>query len=125
MCALIFSVTASLTYRIANPFLHNDFIFSLSKTGRLQDKSIKYLHSISDQVIRDRKEKLTHGNVSKNNNKDDDEVLGKKKKLAFLDTLLMMDGQLSDKEIRDEVETFLFGVSFFMGIIKYIFNNRK
>lgn len=68
---------------------------------------LKTLHGFTDKVIVMRKEGLSKQSVLESN--DD---IGGKKKLALLDLLLLqkIDGvHLSDADIREEVDTFMFG----------------
>jgi cytochrome P450 family 4 len=82
-----------------------DFLFT--QMYRQQLKYLKTLHGFTDSVIQARRRELksvqTNGNV--------DESFGMKRKMALLDMLLQseVDGQpLSDRDIREEVDTFMF-----------------
>jgi cytochrome P450 family 4 len=84
-----------------------DFLFKFTQMYQQQQKYLKSLHGFTDSVIQARRRELksnqTHGNV------DDD--FGMKQKIALLDMLLRaeVDGQpLSDRDIREEVDTFMF-----------------
>lgn len=72
---------------------------------------IKALHDFTDKVIVARREKLLNGNVEVEHS---DEVLGARKKMALLDLLLQstIDGKpLTNEDIREEIDTFMFEVS--------------
>ncbi|XP_033747108.1 taurochenodeoxycholic 6 alpha-hydroxylase-like [Pecten maximus] len=87
--------------RLLSPWLWIDFAFYLSPTGREYSKHTKYIHDFDEKVIRERRKLL-----------DSDPSVLKKRHLDFLDILLTaQDDQgigLTDREIRDEVDTFLF-----------------
>lgn len=77
-----------------------------------QRKLIKIMHHFTNSVIKAKraalKEKLANGN-SKGESKpsEDDGAYGTKKRMTFLD-LLMNESSLSDTDIREEVDTFMF-----------------
>ncbi|XP_071505746.1 ultra-long-chain fatty acid omega-hydroxylase-like [Diadema antillarum] len=77
-----------------------DFIFRLSSKHKVWKDGIRYMHGIQEQIIKERRQKYA------------EEKELPKKVLDFLDTLLLSrdsDGEgLSDKEIRDEVNGFIF-----------------
>lgn len=79
-----------------------------------QNRGIKIMHTFTEKIISERKQSLlskAKGDVS-TAMEDDHDGIGTKKRMAFLDVLLSSataDGQpLSDKQIRDEVNTFMF-----------------
>lgn len=91
------------THRFLSPWLYPDFIFNLTPGGRQFKKDCDFVHKISNEIIQTRKEALT---------KEGSENLTKNRYLDFLDVLLTArdeSGQgLTDQEIRDEADTFLF-----------------
>ncbi|XP_050451715.1 cytochrome P450 4C1-like [Cataglyphis hispanica] len=108
-----------MIYRLVRIWLHNDLIFALTPPGRRQRKVLKILHGFTEKIIVERKlyHKKTNGQYLKNleNDKkadmDDVEMFGiKKKRLAMLDLLIAasQEGLLTDLDIREEVDTFMF-----------------
>jgi cytochrome P450 len=107
----VYGISDIMLYRMFHPYLHPDFIFNLSSKGRQHKKYLSILHGFTRKVIQERKEKLTSGNVQQELS-EEDKLLGKKKRLAFLDLLLeankKSENGLTDEEIREEVDTFMF-----------------
>ncbi|KAL6416388.1 hypothetical protein ACFW04_013528 [Cataglyphis niger] len=115
----IHDIIELMRYRLFKPWFHNDLIFALSPQGRKQKKILKILHGFTEKVIAERKlyHERTNYRYLKNleNDKEteinDAEVFGiKKKRLAMLDLLIAVsrDSLLSDSDIREEVDTFMF-----------------
>ncbi|PVD29290.1 hypothetical protein C0Q70_11887 [Pomacea canaliculata] len=86
--------------RIRNPWLRSDAIYFLTSEGRKFKRCCDFAHSIADDVIRARQESLARDGPPE------------KRYLDFLDVLLMARDEngngLTAKEIRDEVDTFMF-----------------
>ncbi|KAL6431514.1 hypothetical protein ACFW04_007243 [Cataglyphis niger] len=105
-------------YRILRPWFYSDLIFSLSPQGRKQKKILKILHGFTKKIIAERKlyHKLTNYQYLKNLENDKEDIIDveifkiKKKRLAMLDLLIATsrDNFLTDSDIREEVDTFMF-----------------
>uniref|UniRef100_T1J573 Cytochrome P450 n=1 Tax=Strigamia maritima TaxID=126957 RepID=T1J573_STRMM len=90
--------------RMYNVFIWPNLLFRLSPTGQEHAKCLKILHDFTEKVIRERKitrkQKSQHESV----------VSEKKKHRALLDLLLETSDNgknLSDSDIREEVDTFM------------------
>lgn len=86
--------------RSRSPWLFPDIVFYLTPIGREFRKNCKYVHTVAEEVINARRKSLETEDIST------------KKCLDFLDILLTAkdsDGKgLTQEEIRNEVDTFLF-----------------
>ncbi|GLH05336.1 Cytochrome P450 4C1, partial [Gryllus bimaculatus] len=102
---LVSNVTVA---RIFKPWYFFDSIFMISPTGREYKKCLKVIHETTDKVIRERRSELEL--INGENNILDEEEIGRRRRLAFLDLLLLSarDGSLTDADIREEVDTFMF-----------------
>ncbi|XP_047509668.1 cytochrome P450 4C1-like [Pieris napi] len=87
--------------RTCKVWLRIDWVFNLTKTGKLLNKIVKDLHKFTMKIIHERKANFK-------NNLDDSNT--KKGRLAMLDLLLQneKDGNIDVDGIREEVDTFLF-----------------
>ncbi|XP_069136025.1 cytochrome P450 4A2-like [Argopecten irradians] len=87
--------------RMMEPWLHPDFLFNMSPSGKEYIKYAQFVHDFDERVINERKQALLN----------DTSTLTKRRR-DFLDILLTArdeNGQgLTDREVRDEVDTFLF-----------------
>ncbi|RXG57807.1 putative inactive cytochrome P450 family member 4Z2 [Armadillidium vulgare] len=78
--------------------------------AKIERECLKILHGFSNETIKDRRKKRKELKLS-GEQKSSEEVFGKKKRLAFLDLLLEYSDEyeaLSDEDIREEVDTFMF-----------------
>lgn len=103
MCRIIVERSVSATKRFW-------ILYRFSKDYRIEQKALRVLHNLSNSVIKSRKEDF---NDQKLRQMDD---FGRKKRFnALLDILLMEskkeDAPLTDDELRQEVDTFMFAVS--------------
>ncbi|KAM7348107.1 cytochrome P450 4s3 [Cochliomyia hominivorax] len=89
-----------------------NIFFKFTKPGRERDAALKVLHEETNRVIKLRRKLLEDSHIhNMNDAQKEDNLEGKKRRLAFLDMLLIsqMEGvPISDREIREEVDTFMF-----------------
>ena len=100
-------MTESFFDRLCKPWLFPDFIFYSTKIGKQYKKDLKILHGLTQRVINERKQKILNDRQNPNLEVTDN----KRKRLAFLDLLLdlhLNDNSLTLKDIREEVDTFMF-----------------
>lgn len=93
-----------LVYRTLHPWLLYKWIYFFTPSYHKQKDILKILHHISRTVLKNRKEYRTQKTTGKTENK---------KKLALLDLLLELkeNGSITDdREIEEEVDTFIFAV---------------
>ncbi|PNF27071.1 Cytochrome P450 4C1, partial [Cryptotermes secundus] len=107
----IYDMSEITVQRIFQPWLHPESIFKLFRIGRRHDECLRVLHGFTRKVIAERKAQMVNKRVMANQmSGSEDEVVGKKRK-AFLDLLLeanVGDAKLTDEELREEVDTFMF-----------------
>ncbi|XP_033747773.1 cytochrome P450 4F22-like isoform X1 [Pecten maximus] len=99
-----------ITDRFFKPWLHNDIIYLLTSDGRRFKRHCDYVHKVAEDIIRKRREAMVACNPQQQ--KKSEETGVEKKTLDFLDILLTAQDEegvgLTDIEIRNEVDTFLF-----------------
>ncbi|NXU36597.1 CP4V2 protein, partial [Drymodes brunneopygia] len=98
--------------RQMSPWLWPDFLYGLRKEGRDYKRNLVILHNFTDTVIAEKAEELKRTKQNKPDNDDNSEESGSKKRKAFLDMLLNTTDdegkKLSYRDIREEVDTFMF-----------------
>ncbi|XP_055614296.1 cytochrome P450 4c3-like, partial [Uranotaenia lowii] len=126
----VYQIGSIVQNRQQKIWLQPDFIFKRTQDYRNHQRCLSILHEFSNRVIRERKEEIRKqklsnnnnidsvadsntgsGNGFSNNNNNNAEEFGRKKRLAFLDLLIeaSQDGAvLSNEDIREEVDTFMF-----------------
>ncbi|XP_073076317.1 cytochrome P450 4F2-like isoform X1 [Manis javanica] len=105
--AAIVELSALVSKRNQQIFLHTDFLYYLSPDGQRFRRACRLVHNFTDAVIQERRRTLPSEGA--------DEFLqakAKAKTLDFIDVLLLSkdeDGkELSDEDIRAEADTFMF-----------------
>ena len=108
----VYDLVDLCTKRFLNPLYHIDWIYALTTAGRKTRAACKLVHEHSERVIRERKKALGLDKKALKKDVVFERVAKQRKYLDFLDILLTTvdeDGNgLSDLEIRDEVDTFMF-----------------
>lgn len=103
-------ITTIIHIRTYDVLARYDFLFNLSSYRKRQDKVLEVLHGYTNSVIRSRRRELSDAKEA-NPDINATSELGIRRKVAFLDMLLQatVDGRpLTDVEIREEVDTFMF-----------------
>nr|XP_022907367.1 cytochrome P450 4C1-like [Onthophagus taurus] len=104
-------ITKATFDRLMKPWLKSDFIYYNTNQGKRYKKYLSNLHGFTTKVIKERKEKLitkSKTDQSNESNSSEPDVIGGKVRKAFLDLLLESPINLTDMELREEVDTFMF-----------------
>ncbi|TDG41418.1 hypothetical protein AWZ03_012156 [Drosophila navojoa] len=103
------TISMVLHKRMFNIFYRFDLTYMLTPLARAERRALKVLHSFTEKIIVQRREELLRANSSTQSSDDVD--VGAKRKMAFLDILLQSkidDKPLTNTDIREEVDTFMF-----------------
>uniref|UniRef100_A0A1I8Q941 Cytochrome P450 n=2 Tax=Stomoxys calcitrans TaxID=35570 RepID=A0A1I8Q941_STOCA len=125
----VFHVTNITARRFINVWHRINWIFRLTAPSdyKLLNDSIKLMHNFTENIIMERREALQKSLAENGKSLEEDE-LGQKKRMALLDVLLqstISGAPLSNEDIREEVDTFMFeghdtttsGISFALCLI--------
>lgn len=109
----VYRMSDLIQQRQKSPWLWHDLLYLLFKEGREHERSLKILHGFTDSVIAEKVAELENTKLTKHNAAvNSEEKSGSKKREAFLDMLLNATDEegkkLSYKDIREEVDTFMF-----------------
>ncbi|XP_026479009.1 cytochrome P450 4C1-like [Ctenocephalides felis] len=103
----LLTVATLLTRRFLSPWLFPDFSFKISSQGQQFFKQLQVLHGFTHKVIAERKESRKNAGTQV----ETEDIPGVKKRRPFLDLLLDLQeqgGGLTDQDLREEVDTFMF-----------------
>lgn len=105
----VYEISSLIMERAIRPWFWPAAIFAWSHYGRRHKACLDTLHGFTRRVIGERKRERA-GQETRSENTEDE--LGRKRRVAFLDLLLEASENsttpLTDEEIREEVDTFMF-----------------
>ena len=108
----VYVILELVTHRFLTPLHHSDWIYWLTSSGKQMKENCILVHEFSERVIRERKTALGLDGPGADRDAALEIASKQRKYLDFLDILLTaadQDGKgLSDLEIRDEADTFMF-----------------
>ncbi|XP_063230002.1 cytochrome P450 4C1-like [Bacillus rossius redtenbacheri] len=105
------SMSAVVMNRSLLPWLQPDFLFSMATQCSAQSKALKVLHGFTNQVLNRRKSEFATSGADKCSAAEENQDLGVKTRKAFIDMLLEANSkgaQMSDEDLQEEVDTFMF-----------------
>ncbi|XP_017484850.1 PREDICTED: cytochrome P450 4d2-like [Rhagoletis zephyria] len=124
------SAAATMSQRFLKPFWRFDWVFRLVANSVYKQmlEDIRVMHQFTNKVIFERRAALEKQKLDNTNANEDVDDVGSKRRMTLLDVLLQasQDGKpLSDRDIREEVDTFMFeghdtttsGISFCLYLI--------
>jgi cytochrome P450 family 4 len=91
-----------------------EFLYRFTEMYKQERKCLKVLHDFTNNVVAVKRKELANKVDEEAEPASSEKHLGIKKKMALLDLLLQatVDGkQLTDQDIREEVDTFMFEVN--------------
>ncbi|XP_015687266.1 cytochrome P450 4V2 [Protobothrops mucrosquamatus] len=106
------SMSDLIHHRQKSPWLWPNFLYNMSGKGKQHYMNLKILHSFTDKIIEEKVCKIKQQEQYQNGAASSNHLRKNKERKAFLDMLLNArdeDGnKLSDIDIREEVDTFMF-----------------
>ncbi|XP_073197970.1 cytochrome P450 4V2-like isoform X3 [Lepidochelys kempii] len=108
----VYKMSGLLHQRQRCPWFWSDLIYLMFQEGREHNRSLKILHSFTDNIIAEKSREIKNHEQHKTDFEGKCEQSGSKKRRAFLDMLLNATddkgNRLSYMDIREEVDTFMF-----------------
>ncbi|XP_046481802.1 cytochrome P450 4C1-like isoform X1 [Neodiprion pinetum] len=106
------NVFASFATRTFSPWLYPDFVFYRTQLGKDQRKHIKFIHEFADNVIRQKKTEIVRPgdkrlSTDEEQGAADDSTAGPQILIENLFRLSNENQTLTDKEVRDHVDTMI------------------
>ncbi|XP_032594831.1 cytochrome P450 4d1 isoform X2 [Drosophila grimshawi] len=106
------TISMVLHKRMFNIFYRFDLTYMLTPLARAEKRALNVLHNFTEKIIVQRREELLRaGQQDTEPQSAGDADVGAKRKMAFLDILLQStidDKPLTNMDIREEVDTFMF-----------------
>ncbi|KFP28925.1 Cytochrome P450 4V2, partial [Colius striatus] len=108
----IYRMSDLIQRRQKSPWIWPNFFYMLFKEGREHERNLKILHNFTDMVIAEKAAEYENNRQTKSDTDGNFEERGPRKRKVFLDILLSATddegNNLSYKDIREEVDTFMF-----------------
>ncbi|CAL1271327.1 unnamed protein product [Larinioides sclopetarius] len=105
-------VTEAITNRPFRPWLYPDIIYYMTTEGKRYKSYLQCMHGLTRKVIKEKKAEMLEHNTSKEEKETTgDTLFPVQKRKAFLEYLLeyhFKDPSLTEEDIKEEVDTFLF-----------------
>ncbi|XP_022208406.2 probable cytochrome P450 312a1 [Drosophila obscura] len=102
-----------IDYRLKNIFYRISFIYRRTSLFKREKELLKTLHGFTEGIVRERQHQFNLDEVNRNTMSSKDAEMDQRPVLSFLDTLLQAktpEGlSLTVKELREEVDTIIFG----------------
>lgn len=111
--AAVHYLSSQITFRVQSPWLLIDAIYFRTDFGMAYRKNTEIVHNFTSRVIKERRKELMRNNDDHKEVEEEHEgIYNRKRLLTFLDILLRYsienEGSISDDDIREEVDTFMF-----------------
>ncbi|KAH8281272.1 hypothetical protein KR018_006165, partial [Drosophila ironensis] len=105
------TISMVLHKRMFNIFYRFDLTYMFTPLARAEKRALAVLHQFTEKIIVQRRQELIKGSATQEAASEADADVGAKRKMAFLDILLQStidEKPLTNMDIREEVDTFMF-----------------